>query len=56
MLLPEYESTKIDLNTLTTAEQLGSAAKKLARPPNRSRKKTDGTGQVRLKQELECIF
>ena len=29
-LLPEYESTKIDLNTLTTAEQLESAAKKLA--------------------------
>ena len=29
-LLPEYESTKIDLNTLTTAEQLEGAAKTLA--------------------------
>ncbi len=29
-LLPEYDNTKIDLNTLTTAEQLEEAAKTLA--------------------------
>ena len=47
VLLPEYESTKIDLNTLTTAEQLESAAKKLAETAKQEPgKKTDGTGQV----------
>ena len=53
-LLPEYESTKIDLNTLTTAEQLESAAKKLAETAKQEPgKKTDGTGQVVFeKQEL----
>ena len=30
-LLPEYENTKIDLNTLTTAEQLEEAAKNAGR-------------------------
>lgn len=54
VLLPEYESTKIDLNTLTTAEQLESAAKKLAETAKQEPgKKTDGTGQVVFeKQEL----
>lgn len=53
-LLPEYESTKIDLNTLTTAEQLERAAKKLAETAKQEPgKKTDGTGQVVFeKQEL----
>lgn len=47
VLLPEYESTKIDLNTLTTAEQLESAAKKLAETDKQEPgKKTDGNGQV----------
>ena len=54
VLLPEYESTKIDLNTLTTAEQLESAAKKLAETAKQEPgKKTDGNGQVVFeKQEL----
>ena len=54
VLLPEYESTTIDLNTLTTAEQLESAAKKLAETAKQEPgKKTDGTGQVVFeKQEL----
>ena len=54
VLLPEYESTKIDLNTLTTAEQLESAAKKLAEIAKQEPgKKTDGNGQVVFeKQEL----
>lgn len=39
VLLPEYESTKIDLNTLTTAEQLESAAKKLAETAKQERVK-----------------
>ena len=53
-LLPEYESTKIDLNTLTTAEQLEEAAKTLAETAKQEQgKKTDGTGQVVFeKQEL----
>ena len=54
MLLPEYESTKIDLNTLTTAEQLEEAAKTLAETAKQEPgKKTDGNGQVVFeKQEL----
>ena len=54
VLLPEYESTKIDLNTLTTAEQVESAAKKLAETAKQEPgKKTDGNGQVVFeKQEL----
>ena len=53
-LLPEYESTKIDLNTLTTAEQLEGAAKTLAETAKQEPgKKTDGNGQVVFeKQEL----
>ena len=53
-LLPEYENTKIDLNTLTTAEQLEEAAKTLAETAKQEQgKKTDGNGQVVFeKQEL----
>lgn len=47
VLLPEYESTKIDLNTLATAEQLEQAAKTLAKTVKpEPGKQTDGTGQV----------
>ena len=53
-LLPEYDNTKIDLNTLTTAEQLEEAAKTLAETAKQEQgKKTDGNGQVVFeKQEL----
>ena len=47
VLLPAYESTKIDLNTLATAEQLEQAAKTLAETVKpEPGKQTDGTGQV----------
>lgn len=47
VLLPAYESTKIDLNTLATAEQLEEAAKTLAETVKpEPGKQTDGTGQV----------
>lgn len=53
-LLPEHDNTKIDLNTLTTAEQLEEAAKTLAETAKQEQgKKTDGNGQVVFeKQEL----
>ena len=57
-LLPEYDNTKIDLNTLTTAEQLEEAAKTLAETAKQEQgKKTDGNGQSCLKnRSWECIF
>ena len=53
-LLPEYDNTEIDLNTLITAEQLEEAAKTLAETAKQEQgKKTDGNGQVVFeKQEL----
>ena len=40
VLLPEYESTKIDLNTLTTASSFWKVQQRSwQRPPNRSRVK-----------------
>ena len=57
-LLPEYDNTKIDLNTLTTAEQLEEAAKTLAETAKQEQgKKTDGTDKSCLKnRSWECIF
>ena len=56
-LLPEYDNTKIDLNTLTTAEQLEEAAKTLAETAKQEQgKKTDGTDKSCLKnRSWECI-
>ncbi len=57
-LLPEYESTKIDLNTLTTAEQLEEAAKTLAETAKQEQgKKRMETDKSCLKnRSWECIF
>ena len=54
-LLPEYENTKIDLNTLTTAEQLEEAAKTLAETAKQEQGKKNGwkrTKSCLKKQEL----
>lgn len=56
-LLPEYDNTKIDLNTLTTAEQLEEAAKTLAETAKQEQgKKRMETDKSYLKnRSWECI-
>ncbi len=58
VLLPEYESTKIDLNTLTTAEQLESAAKKLAETAKQEpgKKRMEPDRWCLKNRSWECIF